>query len=120
MRKTWAVLFIGVIVFAAFAAQGAMAKEKKAVAASGEKEERWSGTVTRSDKDGMTLTVRRRSTTVEKIVHYDASTQWTETTGKTAKTIEAKEVKDGDRVICIGKYDEKGEFQAKRIDLRKK
>ncbi len=29
------------------------------------------------------------------------------------------EVKDRDRVIALGKYDDKGEFHATRIDLRK-
>jgi hypothetical protein len=29
-----------------------------------------------------------------------------------------KEFKDGSDVICLGKYDEKGDFHATRIDLR--
>ncbi len=72
-----------------------------------------------SDKDASTLTVRRRGTTVEKIVHYDSPTNWTTQEGKQVRLIESSEVKDGDLVISLGSYDEKGEFHATRIDLRK-
>ncbi len=85
----------------------------------GSKEARWSGMIVRSDKDASTLTVRKRGTTLEKIVHYDSSTKWTTQEGKEVKPIEMSEVKDGERVICIGSYDEKGEFHATRVDLRK-
>ncbi len=85
----------------------------------GRKEARWSGMIVRSDKDAFTLTVRRRGSNIEKIVHYDSSTKWTTPEGKEVKAIESNEVKDGDRVIALGSYDEKGEFHATRISLRK-
>ncbi len=79
---------------------------------------RWSGMIVRSDKDASTLTVRKRGTNVEKTVHYNSSTKWTHQEGTEVTTIDMSEVKDGDRVIALGKYDEKGEFHATRIDLR--
>ncbi len=117
MRKVSTMVLIAVFAAIGLAAQ-TMAKEKKGKAAS-TKEARWSGMIVRSDKDASTLTVRRRGTTLEKTVHYDSSTKWTTQEGKEVKPIEMSEVKDGERVICLGSYDEKGEFHATRIDLRK-
>ncbi len=115
MRKVSTMVLIAVFAAIGLAAQ-TMAQEKKEKAA---KEARWSGMIVRSDKDASTLTVRKRGTNVEKIVHYDSSTKWTRQEGKEVKPIEMSEVKDGERVICIGSYDEKGEFHATRVDLRK-
>ena len=82
---------------------------------------RWEGIVSRSNKQKSTLTVRARGSTSfdEKVIHYDSSTRFTsqEHGGKT-NDIEAKHVKDGDRVICLGYYNEKGEFQAASISKR--
>ncbi len=116
MRKVSTMVLIAVFAAIGLAAQ-TMAQEKKGKAAS--KEARWSGMIVRSDKDGSTLTVRKRGGNVEKIVHYDSSTKWTTPEGKKEKSIEPSEVKDGDRVICLGSYDEKGEFHATQISLRK-
>jgi len=78
------------------------------------------GIVTRSDKDRSTLTVRNRDTNVEKTVQYDSSTQWTsqEHHSKTVNNIDASQVKDDDRVIVLGKYDEKGVLHASMISKR--
>jgi len=54
-------------------AQEQAGKENKEKAA---KRARWDGIVTRSNKDKSTLTVRQRSSGVEKTIHYDSSTQW--------------------------------------------
>jgi hypothetical protein len=67
----------------------------------------------RISKDASTLDVRRG--TNEKKIYYDSSTKWT----KGTKTIEMSEFKEGSDVICLGKADEKGEFHATRIDLRR-
>jgi hypothetical protein len=60
------------------------------------------------------MDVRRESITRK--VYFDSSTKWTE--GK--KTIDMSEVKEGSDVICLGKYDEKGQLHATRIDLRRR
>ena len=83
---------------------------------------RWEGIVARSNKQKSTLTVRARSSTSfdEKVVHYDSSTRFTsqEHGAKKINDIDANQVKDGDRVICLGFYNEKGEFQAASISKR--
>ena len=55
----------------------------------------------------------RRRTGVEKKVYFDSSTKWTE--GK--KIIDKSEFKEGTDVICLGKYDEKGELHATQVNL---
>ncbi len=115
MRRVISLAVIALIVALGLAVQPTMAKEKKAkMAATGEA--RWHGTIVRSDKEGSALTVRRRGQQVEKVIHYNSDTKWTQGT----KSVEMSEVKDGDEVICLGKYDEKGDFIATRIDLRRK
>ncbi len=82
---------------------------------------RWEGIVTRSNKQKSTLTVRARGSTSsdEKVIHYDSSTQFTyQEHGKDAKDIDASQIKDGDRVICIGAYNDKHEFVAVMISKR--
>jgi hypothetical protein len=91
-------------------ARGAAQEAGKETAA---KESRWSGTIVRSNDKVSTLTVRKG--TIEKIVHYDSATKWTEGT----KDIDRAAFKDGDRVICLGTYNDKGEFTATRVDKRK-
>jgi len=114
MKKVLILVLLGVFAAIGFAAQTVRAqvekKEKPAVAA---KEIRWHGTLLRFSKDGSSIDVRKG--TIEKKVYFDSSTKWT----KGTKTVEMKEFKDGADVICLGKYDEKGEFHATRIDLRK-
>ena len=83
---------------------------------------RWEGIVSRSNRQKSTLTVRARSSTNfdEKVIHYDSSTRFTsqEHGGKKINDIDANQVRDGDRVICLGFYNEKGEFQAASISKR--
>jgi len=66
------------------------------------------------------LDVRKRGGNIEKTIHYDGSTKWTsqEHGSKKVNDVTAADVKDGDRVICVGKYDEKGDFQATLISKR--
>lgn len=115
MKKVSIMAVIAVLAALTVAAQQTMAKEKGGKQAS-TGEARWHGTITRSDKDGHTLTVRRRGQQIEKIIHYTDETKWTQGT----KPIDMNEIKDGDEVICLGKYDEKGDFVATRIDLRRR
>ncbi len=91
-----------------------MAKGKKT------EEARWEGIVIRSNSDKSTLDVRKRGGNIEKTIHYDSSTKWTsqEHGSKKVNTIDASQVKDGDRVICVGTYDDKGDFHATLISKR--
>jgi hypothetical protein len=95
-------------------AQEKAEKEKSA------KPVRWEGMVIRSDKDNNTLTVRKRGSSTERIVYYDSSTEFTsqEHGSKKVNNIGANDVKDNDRLICVGHYDDKGKFHATLISKR--
>ena len=119
VRKLFTLLFASVLVFGlsavVFAQEGSKPAEGTAV-----KQARWEGVVTRSNKDNSTLTVRSRDTNVEKTVRYDSSTQWTsqEHRSKTVNNIDASQVKDDDRVICLGTWDKDGMLHATSISKR--
>lgn len=84
------------------------------------KQERWEGVVVRSNKDKKTLTVRHRGTNVEKEVMYDDSTRWVsqEHGSKKVNDIDASQVSDNDRIICLGSYDKGGRLHATMISKR--
>ncbi len=84
------------------------------------KQARWEGIVVRSNKDESTLTVRKMGSVDQITVHYDSSTQWThqEHGSKNVVYIDPSQVKDNDRVICLGTYDQKGTFHATLISKR--
>jgi len=81
-------------------------KEKKA------KEDRISGRVHMINKDSSTITVRQGN--VQRQVVYNSDTKFTYR--NQAGSID--EVKDGRRVICLGKFDDKTRLVATRIDVR--
>jgi hypothetical protein len=112
MKRIVVLMLLGLFAVAVFAVPRTMAQEKKEKPAVAAKEARWHGTLLRFDKDASAIDVRRG--TNEKRIYYDSSTKWT----THEKTIEVSEVKEGSDVICLGKYDEKGEFHATRIDVR--
>ena len=101
----------------AFAQAGSKEKGAKEAPA---KQDRWEGVVTRINNDKSTLTVRQRSSNIEKTVQYDSSTQWTsqEHHSKKVNTIDASQVKDNDRVICVGTFDKDGILHATLISKR--
>ena len=72
-------------------------------------EDRWEGVISRSNKDKSSFTVRQRSSGAEKTVKYDSSTKFTESEhhGK-PKAIDADQIKDGDRIIALGKWEKGG------------
>ena len=86
----------------------------------GAKESRVEGRVVRANKDKSTFTVRVREMEAEKTVHYDSATKFTSQYhgDKKVNTIEVGEIKDGDQVICLGNFDDKGEFHATMISKR--
>jgi hypothetical protein len=75
---------------------------------------RWHGTITRSNADGKTITVRRRGAVTERILHYTDSTVWTEMN----KPAQMSDIKDGDDVITCSEAKEKGELYLTRVDKR--
>jgi hypothetical protein len=93
---------------AAAARQGA--KPKPAAA----KEDRLDGTVHMMDKATKTVTVRVRGKTEQRQVVYDDKTAFTYRN----KPATLDDVKDGRRVIVLGKTNDKHQLVATRIDVR--
>jgi hypothetical protein len=111
MRKAVFFLLLAVFAFTGYSVRTTVAQESKEKGAV-EKQGRWHGVIVRFDKDHSAMDVRKGNA-VRK-VYYDSSTQWTEGN----KTIDMSQVKEGSDVICLGKYDEKSELHATRVDLR--
>lgn len=111
VKKLVAMLFMVTLVLSLSAASFAQGATKQG---------RVEGRIIRSDRDKSNLTVRAVTTTKETTVVYDASTKWTSQYhgDKKVNTIEASDVKDGDRVICRGSYDDKGILHATMISKR--
>jgi len=78
------------------------------------KEDRLDGTVHMIDKDTKTVTVRLRGKTTQRQVVYNESTKFTYRN----KPGSLDDVKDGRRVICLGKTNDKNQLIATRIDIR--
>jgi len=112
MRKVLAILVAVVFAAVGLAAQEKGVGEKKEKKSAAAKEARWRGYIVRQDKDKSILTVKEGN--VERTVVYDSSTRWT----KGKETADPSEFKDGVRVTCHGKYDDKGRLIATRIDLK--
>jgi hypothetical protein len=122
VKKLLALVFTCLFVFSTAASVFAQeaAKEEKMAKPKKTEQARWEGIVVRSSSEKSTLDVRKRGGNIEKTINYDSSTKWTsqEHGSKTVNNITAADVKDGDRVICVGTYDEKGDFHATLISKR--
>ncbi len=115
MKRVWVValfVLVAAIGLAALVAAQENKNQEKAGTAKTATQARWSGVIVRLNKETSTVTVRKQH--IERIIHFDSSTKWT----KGTKDIDASQFTEGARVICLGKYDEKKEFVAARIDLR--
>lgn len=108
---SFAVVLVIWLAMPTFAQEGSKKEEAKETPAQekAEKQDRWEGVISRSNKDKSTFTVRQRSTGAEKTVKYDSSTKFSEAEhhGK-AKAIDADQIKDGDRIIALGKWEKGG------------
>ena len=87
------------------------AKEKKT---SAKKEDRLSGRIQMVNKDTKTITIRTGGGNVTRQVVYGDDTKFTYRN----KSGTMDDVKDGRRVICLGKYNDKTQLMATRIDVR--
>ena len=84
------------------------------------KKDRWEGIVTLISKDKSTLVVRKRGSDEKKTIAFDAMTEWSsaEHGSKKATAIDVSQVKEGDRVICVGTFDKDGVLHATLISKR--
>ena len=119
LKNLLMLLFVSVIAFPTSALFGkeAPAQEKMDKMA---KQDRWEGNIIRSSQDKSTLTVRKVGSSEEKTVAYDSSTRWVSQKhgSKKANDIDVSQVKDGDRVICEGTWDNDGVLHATLISKR--
>ena len=121
VKKVLALLFSLALVFSISTSVSAQESKPKAAKEKAPKQDRWEGTVTLVSKAKSTLTVRKSGgANVEKVVSYDASTQWVSQLhgAKKVDTIDASQVKEGDRVICLGTLGKDGELHATMISKR--
>jgi hypothetical protein len=120
LKKLLTLLFSSVLVFSLSTPILAQKPQAKAAKEQAKKQDRCEGTVVRVSKDKSTLTVSQSGSTVVKTVAYDSLTQWTsqEHGSKKANDIDASQVKDGDRVICLGTYGKDGVLHATLISKR--
>ena len=113
MRRSLSILLgllLGVVLSLSVATP-VFAKEKKPKAAS-TKEDRLSGTIHMINKDTKTVTLRKGN--VQRQVIWDDSTKITYRN----KPGTMDDVKEGRRVICLGKFNDKTQLVATRIDVR--
>ena len=117
LMKVLTLLFASVL---AFPLSTVVFGQEAPAKAKAEKEGRWEGHVIRSSEQNSTLTVRKVGSSLEKTVRYDSSTHWVsqEHGSKKVNDINAGQVKDGDRVICTGTWDEDGVLHATLISKR--
>jgi hypothetical protein len=115
MKKLLGLLFASMFVFAASFPMHAQKSAKKPATVA-----RWEGTVIGTGADKSSLDVRQVNRAAERTIYFDSATVWTSHshTYKTAKKIDASQVKEGDFVICVGTVNEKREFHATSISKR--
>jgi cytochrome c-type biogenesis protein CcmE len=112
MRKTVSGLIVMGLVLTLVLAPGLMAQATKDAKTG---LDRLAGNVVSIDKDKSTLTIRQRgSNAVVWTITYDANTKFTYRNA--ASTVD--EVKDGRRVIVLGKFDQSNKMTASRVDVR--
>ena len=112
MNRILAVMLLAVFASMGFATRLVAAQEQgKEKAASNES--RWSGAIQQMDKQNLTLTVRHRDGRT-KVIHYTTSTKWT---NKARATVDSAKLKEGDRIVCLGKY-EGDKFVAAEVILQ--
>jgi hypothetical protein len=118
MPKIMIMLLATFVALGLFAAQPLNANMGTQAAASqnAPKEDRVSGTIVRFNKDKSSMIVKENRSDIELTVFYSEATKWTKGNSPT----DMKEFKDGSRVICLGKLNEKRELAATRIDLQTK
>jgi hypothetical protein len=114
MKKVIVILLFAAFAVAGLASHNAFANGQEKAAAV-QKESRWHGVIVRINKDDSTMDVRKGN--VERKIHFDSSTKWTQGT----KVIDMSEFKEGSDVICLGAYPSGSVvMNATRIDLRRK
>ncbi len=109
-KRNWIALLTGILVLLTLGVW-AEAREKKQAKV---KMDRLSGTVQMIDKNTSTITLRTSSNVTRQVV-YGPDTKFTKV-NKPGGSVD--EIKDGTRLICLGKFNDKTQLVAARIDIR--
>ena len=119
-RKLSVVLFAVVLVLSLAASTMAQAEQAKPEQGKIKKLDRWEGNVMMVSSDKTSLVVRKIGTDQKKTIMFDTSTEWVsqEHGSKKTNNITPADVKEGDRVICMGKLDKDGVLHATLISKR--
>ena len=120
VKKLLALLFALVLVFSLSTPLLAGQSGDKPEKAKATKQDRWEGLVTVTNKEKSTFVVRQAGTNIEKTIAYDGTTQWRsqEHGSKKANVIDSTQVKEGDRVICLGSFSKDGVLHATMVSKR--
>ena len=106
--KSSIVWFVGVFLLLSLAVMANAQDQKTST-----KEDRLSGTVHRIDKDTSTIIIRKGA--VQRTVVYNAETKFT-IQNKPDGSVD--DVIVGRRVICLGKFNDKAQLLATRVEVR--
>ena len=114
MKKLIGLLFASMLVLAATTPVRGQESTKAA------KEARWDGTVVGISSLSSALQVRQAKNNALMTIYFDSTTVWNSQYhgDTTVSKIDPSQVKEGDRVICLGTYNEKKEFHATVISKR--
>ena len=110
-RKKLISLLAGVFLFLSLAVMASAEGQKK----TSTKEDRLSGTIHMIDKDTSTIIIRKGA--LQRKVVYNAETKFT-IQNKTGGSMD--DVIVGRRAICLGKFNDKTQLVATRVDVRTK
>ena len=101
-----------------FAVSSPIRAQESATTKKSAKEVRWEGNVIRINQNS--IDVREAGGTLQRAIYFDSATVWNSQYhgDKTVNKITASDVKEGDRVICLGKNNDKNEFIATTISKR--
>ena len=105
-------LLLGVVLFFAVVILVGAQDQKETKKA---RQDRVSGTIQMINKDTKTITVRGHDGGMQRQVVYSDETKITNL-NKPGGSLD--DLKEGTRVICIGKFNEKSQLAATRIDIR--
>lgn len=99
---------------------GAQEEQKAGKPSPAAKEDRIEGYVIRISKEHSTINVRDHRASVERVIHYDSATKFAaqEHASKKVEDIDPSQIKEKDRVICLGTYIKQGGFHATMISKR--
>jgi hypothetical protein len=113
MRRILIVMLLAVLAATGFAIRPVVAAQDQGKEKTASNPTRWSGAIQQMDKDNLTLTVRHRDGRT-RIIHYTTTTTWT---NKAGTKVESTTLKEGDRVVCLGKF-EGDKFVASEVILQ--